>query len=516
MVDLSRVVSIRCSDFVRAAAFAAAVGSGAVAATQNDHVLIEVPRERATKLAPKPAPKFRMMFGEPARWPGPLRWRYNHGDAPKPLDSDPSGTLAQIQAGIDAWTQVCGITFVYEGETTIRPNTVVRNASREEPDGVNVVGWGEPGSNAAGVAWVSYDDDGTNRALIDADIMFSPRRIHGGAEVARIGMHEWGHALGLSHSNLQDTMMSGPPESAYNGLTGLQADDVRGCRCLYGPPAGQQAAYSCSLPERVEFRDVPVGGESAAETVTLTNHGNAPLAVTSVAPSSGSIVVKANGCTPGTALATGQSCVVSIAAFPIVAGHYGERLTFQTGDGAYDVPVTFTGMAGGPGPGPVTPRATANLVEYHHEAFDHYFVTHLEGEIAKLDDGTLTGWKRTGRTIRVWTSPAEGSAPVCRFYSASFAPKSSHFYTAYSHECSIVKSSPLWQFEGEVFHVATPDVGGNCAPGTVRLYRLYNDGKSGAPNHRFTLDAALRAQMIARGWVPEGFGPGVTMCTPSS
>jgi hypothetical protein len=400
---------------------------------------------------------------------------------------------------------------VYEGQTTIRPNVVVQRQGREEPDRVNVVGWGDPGGNEAGVAWVWYEDDGSSLSLVDGDIMLSPRRIFGAAEVVRIGTHEWGHVLGLSHSNLQDTMMSGPPSSMYNGLAALQPDDVRGCRCLYGPPAGQQAAYSCSLPEIVEFGDLPAGAESPIETVTLTNHGNAPLGIASVAVSSSSLVMRNNGCTPGTALAAGQSCVVSIAASPIVAGHHSELLTFQTGDGAYDVPVTFTGTAS---PGPVPPRATADLVEYHHATFDHYFVTHLAGEIAKLDNGTLAGWKRTGRTIRVWTGPGEGSSPACRFYSESFAPKSSHFYTAYANECSIVKGYSPWRFEGEVFHVATPDTSGHCAAGTVPLYRLYNDGLGGAPNHRFTLDAGVRAQMIAQGWLPEGFGAGVTMCVP--
>lgn len=33
-------------------------------------------------------------------------------------------------------------------------------------------------------------------------------------------------------------------------------------------------------------------------------------------------------------------------------------------------------------------------------------------------------------------------------------------------------------------------------------------------NHRFTTDLGVRAQMIALGYVPEGAGIGVTMCSP--
>ena len=33
-------------------------------------------------------------------------------------------------------------------------------------------------------------------------------------------------------------------------------------------------------------------------------------------------------------------------------------------------------------------------------------------------------------------------------------------------------------------------------------------------NHRYVTDPVLRLQMIARGYVPEGYGEGVAMCAP--
>ena len=56
--------------------------------------------------------------------------------------------------------------------------------------------------------------------------------------------------------------MSGPPTSSYNGGTSLQTDDRRGCRCLYGPAAGQPEGYSCSLPEKLELGGASVGDAS--------------------------------------------------------------------------------------------------------------------------------------------------------------------------------------------------------------------------------------------------------------
>jgi hypothetical protein len=47
------------------------------------------------------------------------------------------------------------------------------------------------------------------------------------------------------------------------------------------------------------------------------------------------------------------------------------------------------------------------------------------------------------------------------------------------------------------------------------VYRLYNNGMGGGPNHRYTASATIKAQMIALGWTPEGYGPdAVIMCAP--
>jgi hypothetical protein len=68
---------------------------------------------------------------------------------------------------------------------------------------------------------------------------------------------------------------------------------------------------------------------------------------------------------------------------------------------------------------------------------------------------------------------------------------------------------------GDAFDIGAPGPDGSCAAGFTPVYRLYNDGQGGAPNHRYTTDVGVRAQMIAHGWIPEGLGPlGVEMCSP--
>ena len=156
-------------------------------------------------------------------------------------------------------------------------------------------------------------------------------------------------------------------------------------------------------------------------------------------------------------------------------------------------------------------------VEFHHAEFDHYFVTTIPDEIAKLASGAFPGWRPTGASFNVHPAsgaPA-GSAIVCRFFSTAFAPRSSHFYTPSATECAGVKNNRDWTFEGEVFHVAAAAADGSCPANTQPVYRLYNNGQGAAPNHRYTTDATIRSQMLARGWIAEGFGTlGVIMCSP--
>jgi hypothetical protein len=67
-----------------------------------------------------------------------------------------------------------------------------------------------------------------------------------------------------------------------------------------------------------------------------------------------------------------------------------------------------------------------------------------------------------------------------------------------------------------VFNVAAASADGSCPPATLPVYRLYNNGQGGAPNHRYTTDTGVRQQMIDAGWVPEGYGAlGVVMCAPA-
>jgi hypothetical protein len=465
----------------------------------------------AVREAPSPpdadgrrAPRFQTRFSPPARWFSTIPWRYNGTNAP-PLFVNTSYAIAQLQRAFDAWSAVCGVSYVYEGETSTAPNHTLEEGGVELPDLENVVGWGDLGPGAGGVTYNWWLRTPEGMRYIDSDIIIDPGTFSSSLLQA-VAKHEFGHVLGLLHSDREGMLMSGPPLSSYGPTSELRYDDIRGCRCLYGASPGTPAGYGCSWASSVDLGGVPVGATSGPRSLTLRNDGSAPLTLGERSISSDEVLSDA-GCAPGTSLEPGASCTLNLSVVPTAAGVRSGTVMLFASDGPYIVDVRFEGMER-------TGASVADLVEYFHAGFAHYFVTALPNEIAILDGGTLPGWSRTGKTMHVWLSPQPPSSPACRFFSTRFDPKSSHFYTASPAECADVKGNADWRFEGEVFHVALPDAQGTCPAGTQPIYRLYNRGAGGAPNHRFTTDAAVRSSMLAQGWQAEGAGLGVTMCAP--
>lgn len=200
-----------------------------------------------------------------------------------------------------------------------------------------------------------------------------------------------------------------------------------------------------------------------------------------------------------------NSGLPSLDVWSISIDRTGSLLRAATGAGLFEYQIS-----GQPGP------ATVPVIEYFYDTFGHYFITSIPGEISALDNGTFPGWIRTGLQFNADAAPNDNSAPVCRFFSTAFAPKSSHFYTPFPAECTIMQANPKWLLESSAaFYIAVPGEDGSCATGLTPVYRLYNNGQGAAPNHRYTTDFAVRAQMLAQGWVPEGLGPNaVEMCSP--
>jgi len=166
------------------------------------------------------------------------------------------------------------------------------------------------------------------------------------------------------------------------------------------------------------------------------------------------------------------------------------------------------------------PPIPVRAVEFYNAALDHYFISDLAPDIVALDSGRIAGWTRTGLSFQVWPITQGFLNGVCRFY---LPPEhgNSHFFSASPSECAAVSSHVATDpnYSGyvletsEAFAVALPDAAGACAQYWGPVYRLWNQRADS--NHRYTTDAAVKAQMIAKGYVAEGYGPdAVAMCSP--
>ncbi len=147
----------------------------------------------------------------------------------------------------------------------------------------------------------------------------------------------------------------------------------------------------------------------------------------------------------------------------------------------------------------------------------------LAPDIDALDSGRFPGWARTGLGFRAFPSQAlggPGASPACRYY---IPPEhgDSHFISASPAECAALAAKILVDpnYSGYIletpaeFYIALPDTTtGACPANAVPVYRLWN-GRADS-NHRYTTDPAIKARMLASGYVAEGYGPNaVDMCT---
>ena len=150
-----------------------------------------------------------------------------------------------------------------------------------------------------------------------------------------------------------------------------------------------------------------------------------------------------------------------------------------------------------------------DIVEYYAPSLDHYFMTGFAAEESALDAGTpIAGWNRTGGSFPAYSSPGEGLSTVCRFFGTPGLGANSHFYTAYDFECAAVKQMPGWIFEANAFYIAANV--SQCPASTRPVFRMYNNGMGGQPNHRYVTSWPTIDAMQTAGWLLEG----VAFCSP--
>jgi len=578
---------------------------------------VDVPDERGDG-------KSLYLFGPPLRFPGSIDWSYN--DAGRPGTLPKSIVIDELQSSTAKWTNACGVVYNYLGETSVAMGA---SGSGNPYDSVNVVGWGAIAPGVTGQT-TTYG----NNVLLDSDVVLDPSNLTTLGALTYTAVHEFGHMLGLAHSNVENQVMSGPagsgnpgvPATTYTGQGNPQPDDVQGCICLYGPgPSTANQGFFCrdaslagSLPSFKDFGSVPLGTISAPFTVTLTNHASAgSVTIKGISTTDAayvSTVGAAGTCTAGKTLAPGGSCTFDLTFSPTgyPGSHNGNFVQITTDVlGPYKFPVAGTGTAaalsisassvnfgnlnvgetsvahtvilsnsgnGGTinitnltisdfdpedfnragtcsigsalganqscsvqltfsptatgtrraaldiatdvgnqlvflyGSGN-TPGSAAGVIEFYHQALNHYFISINAQEVYDLDYGVHPGWTRTGERFNAYPGPTVATNPVCRFYIPP-ANGDSHFFSASPQECGDTHTKfPGFDYEStNVFYIGLPDTTtGACPPNTVPVYRVWDNRADS--NHRYTTSIVIRDQMVAQGGIAEGYGPNnVIMC----
>ena len=155
---------------------------------------------------------------------------------------------------------------------------------------------------------------------------------------------------------------------------------------------------------------------------------------------------------------------------------------------------------------------TASVVEYYNATLNQFFITASPNEAAMLDQGTVSGWTRTGVTWNAWANPGDdpNAVPVCRFSATGTTGPSSRFYTADANECARMRQDPAWTFDAIAFYIEVPkSLNGPCAnQAATPVYRSVDVSQA---SHRFLIDLTMFEHMA-----PSSKLEGVVMCSPLS
>lgn len=140
----------------------------------------------------------------------------------------PSGFKAQLERAFDAWSDVADLTFIEVADTGENFNT---------PGGSGDIRIGGHAFDGAGGTLAHGFFPPVNGGTAAGDIHFDTgdlwKTSFGGPgfDIFQVFAHELGHALGLGHTNVPDSLMN---PFYTESLSGPQADDIAGMQFLYG------------------------------------------------------------------------------------------------------------------------------------------------------------------------------------------------------------------------------------------------------------------------------------------
>lgn len=144
-------------------------------------------------------------------------------------DFMPSGYLTQVQAAFDAWAAVANLSFVFVADNGVAFNAAGTNADIrlgghvfDGASGTLAHGYYPPNNGTSAAGDIHFDIAET------WDLSFAGS----GIDIFQVTAHELGHALGLDHTAVANSLMN---PFYVETFSGPQADDIAGMQFIYGP-----------------------------------------------------------------------------------------------------------------------------------------------------------------------------------------------------------------------------------------------------------------------------------------
>jgi hypothetical protein len=173
--------------------------------------------------------------------------------------ASPTSRLLEVAGGVGAWDAVTPATYDgYLGGYTTRGKAY---------DGYNTVTWSRPscgGCLAVTWNWFNASAQQILESDIEFDKAFTWSTTGGQYDVRSVMTHEWGHVLGVAHTNLTSTPIP-TMRATYSGtgMRSLETDDKSAANCIYTryPPtysATRAGGYETSSLREQEV--APIGG----------------------------------------------------------------------------------------------------------------------------------------------------------------------------------------------------------------------------------------------------------------
>lgn len=199
---------------------------------------------------------------------------------PQNADVDPAAASAALEWAMNEWNTRSGSSFSYWYGGRTNDTTLSR-------DGLNVVLFRNAGDGSALATTYSWSSNGK---MLDSDIVFWDGAFRfytgtsgcsgSGAYIEDIGVHELGHALGLSHSAITEASMYMGYRSCSQQMRTLAADDMAGAQALYpltSAPVNRPPSIAVIAPESdatVSEGDLVTFGGSASDDQDGSLTGN--------------------------------------------------------------------------------------------------------------------------------------------------------------------------------------------------------------------------------------------------